>query len=142
MLAAARVFVLACVPDKEGGSDNLPTVIMEAMFAQVPVISTHLDGVPEMIENDKNGLLVPPGNPAAIAEAVARLLADLVCAEGLGRQGRAPAWKKFAVENTASKLKHLLVKQAGIRVPEAARKSDPTLPAPGFLARLGRFFDK
>ena len=58
LLAAARLFVLACVIEKDGGSDNLPTVIAEAMLAGVPVISTPLAGVPEMIEDGVDGVLV------------------------------------------------------------------------------------
>src|SRR4029077_11200104 len=78
LLAAAQLFVLACQPDSEGGSDNLPTVIAEAMLAGVPVISTPLAGVPEMIANGEDGVLVPVRDAAKLADTLAALLADPV----------------------------------------------------------------
>ena len=69
-LAEAHLFVLACVPEAGGGSDNLPTVIMEAMACGVPVISTRLAGVPEMIDDGEDGHLVAPRDPAALAGAM------------------------------------------------------------------------
>ena len=140
MLAAAQVFVLPCVPEKDGGSDNLPTVIMEAMLARVPVISTRLTGVPEMIDDSRDGLLVPPKNPAAIAETIEKVLADPAAAEALGQHGRVAAEEKFAVEKTTRALKHLLVERGRLDVPEAARDADPTLPFMGFADRMARFF--
>ena len=142
MLAEAHLFVLPCVLEKDGGSDNLPTVIMEAMLAGVPVISTPLAGVPEMIEHGRDGLLTPTKDPPALAQAMETLLADAATAERLGRQGRATAEEKFDVEKTTRVLKHLLVKVASVRVPESARKLDPELPAVGFFARWRRSLDK
>jgi glycosyltransferase involved in cell wall biosynthesis len=75
-LASAQVFALACQQDAEGGSDNLPTVIAEAMFAGLPCISTTIAGVPEMIEDGVNGMLVPPRNAAALADRMERLISD------------------------------------------------------------------
>ena len=111
MLAAAQVFVLACVPEKDGGSDNLPTVIMEAMLARTPVISTRLAGVPEMVADGQDGMLVPPKDPPALAEAMAKLLTDPAGAEILGQKGRISAEEKFAVQKTTRVLKHLLVRR-------------------------------
>jgi glycosyltransferase involved in cell wall biosynthesis len=142
MLAAAQIFVLACVLEKDGGSDNLPTVIMEAMLARTPVISTELAGVPEMITSGQDGLLVPPQNPSALADAIGKLLTDPVAAERLGQQGRLTAEAKFAVEKTTSVLKHLLVTRAGVPAPAAARQVDPSLPKPGPIKELLRFLDK
>lgn len=142
LLAEAQVFVLACVLEKDGGSDNLPTVIMEAMLARTPVISTELAGVPEMITSGEDGLLVPPQSPAVLAEAVGQLLADPVALERLGQQGRRTAEMKFAVEKTTAILKHLLATQARVPVPEAARQVDPSLPRPGLLQQLRQILDK
>jgi glycosyltransferase involved in cell wall biosynthesis len=136
MLAAAQLFVLACVPEKDGGSDNLPTVIMEAMLARTPVISTELAGVPEMITPGKDGLLVLPQNPVALAEAMAGLLADPSTAEYLGQQGRIIAEEKFAVDKTTSVLKHLLAAHAPLFIPAAARRLDPAIPVPSVISRL------
>ncbi|MDR3403019.1 MAG: glycosyltransferase family 4 protein [Chthoniobacter sp.] len=142
MLAAAQVFVLACVAEKEGGSDNLPTVIMEAMLARTPVVSTELAGVPEMIVSGQDGLLVPSQDPTALADAIGKLLADPAAAERLGQQGRVSAEAKFAVEKTTSVLKHLLVARIGVPVPPLARQLDPALPSRGFFHQLLQILDK
>ncbi len=126
-LAAAHVFVLACVPESGGGSDNLPTVIMEAMACGVPVISTRLAGVPEMIESGTDGVLVPPQEPAALAEALEQLLNDREEARRLGERGRRGAQEKFAIEKTTAALKHLLVEFAGVTPDDEARRNDPKL---------------
>ena len=69
-LAAANVFVLPSVIDPDGGMDNLPTVIMEAMATGLPVVSTNIGGIPEMIIENETGFLVQPGDAAAMADAI------------------------------------------------------------------------
>jgi len=127
-LAAAHVFALACVPDQDGGSDNLPTVIMEAMATGVPVVSTRIAGVPEMITDGVEGFLTEPRHPAAFADALERMLRDTAVAEHLGRQGRESALGKFSVEKTTRALKHLLVQHAPVIPPTAARAADREIP--------------
>jgi glycosyltransferase involved in cell wall biosynthesis len=128
LLAGAQLFVLACQPDGEGGSDNLPTVIAEAMLAGVPVISTPLAGVPEMIADGEDGVLVPVRDAAKLSGAIAALLADPVRLLALGARGRASAQTKFSIEHTTRQLKELLVRRARVAAPEAARVLDPSLP--------------
>jgi glycosyltransferase involved in cell wall biosynthesis len=107
-LARAQLFVLACQPDAEGGSDNLPTVIAEAMFTGVPCVSTQLAGVPEMIVDGESGLLVPPRDAAALAQAIERVLADAALAERLGAAGQQRARALFTIENSVRDLRALL----------------------------------
>src|SRR6202011_1130563 len=76
-LASARVFVLPSVIDSDGARDNLPTVIMEAMAAGLPVVSTSVGGIPEMVVHDKTGFLVPPGDATSLADAIERVIVDL-----------------------------------------------------------------
>jgi colanic acid/amylovoran biosynthesis glycosyltransferase len=128
LLAQAQLFVLPCVVEADGGSDNLPTVIIEAMLAGVPVISTRVAGVPEMISAGEDGLLTPPRDPAALAEAVEKVLADRALGERLATRARQSAVEKFSVETTVRDLQCLLIRQATIFVPEAARDHDSTLP--------------
>jgi glycosyltransferase involved in cell wall biosynthesis len=139
-LAAAQVFALACVPDAEGGSDNLPTVIMEAMAFGLPVVSTRLAGVPEMIEDGREGFLTEPHQPAAFADALEKLLRDPALAERCGAQGRASAVAKFSIETTTRELKHLLFLHAAITPPATALADDPQMVRPGTLARLANRF--
>lgn len=56
-MSKSDVFALACVNEREGGADNLPTVLMEAMDVGLPVISTRVAGVPEMVDDGKTGFL-------------------------------------------------------------------------------------
>jgi glycosyltransferase involved in cell wall biosynthesis len=88
--------------------DNLPTVIMEAMAAGLPVISTSLAGVPEMVEPGVTGKLVPPGDSAALAEAIDALLSDPAAARALGAKGRDLAAERFSVEANVRALAGIL----------------------------------
>jgi colanic acid/amylovoran biosynthesis glycosyltransferase len=119
-LAESQVFALACQPDEEGGSDNLPTVIAEAMFTGIPCISTNLAGVPEMIDDGVNGLLVPPRNATALADGLERLLIDRELADRIAQAGLASAKEKFSIEKSVRELRELLAKKA--------RVHDPTRP--------------
>ena len=135
LLATSHVFALASVPESGGGSDNLPTVIVEAMLAGMPVVSTRIAGIPEMITDGESGFLVSPKDAPALAAAIERLLADPLLANRLGARGRQFAEQNFAIEKTTGALKHLLVRRCGIRAPAAACEADPSL-ARGWLARL------
>jgi len=107
-LAHATIFALPCTRDADGGMDNLPTVIMEAMAAGLPVISTPLGGIPEMIEDGINGELIPERDPAALSAAIERLLDDPERARGFGSRGRQIAREKFSIETSARQLQALL----------------------------------
>ncbi len=68
------VFALACKADSNGDMDGIPVVLMEAMSQRVPVISTRLSGIPELVIHERTGLLAPPADPAMLAEQLHRLL--------------------------------------------------------------------
>jgi glycosyltransferase involved in cell wall biosynthesis len=80
---------------------------MEAMAAGLPVISTPLAGVPEMVDDGVNGVLVPERDPAALAVAIERLLDDSERARQLGERGRQIAREKFSIEESARQLQEL-----------------------------------
>jgi colanic acid/amylovoran biosynthesis glycosyltransferase len=103
-LAQTRVFALACATERDGGMDNLPTVLMEAMAAGVPCVSTRLAGVPEMVEHGVTGLLVGEREPAALAHAIGTLLRDEPLGRRMGEAGRRRAERLFAQETTANQL--------------------------------------
>ncbi len=107
-MTAARVFSLPCVIDAEGGMDNLPTVIMEAMASGLPVVSTALAGIPEMVEHRVTGELVPPRAPSAVADALERLLCAPEEARRLGENGRGAAAQKFSLERNVGALRAIL----------------------------------
>ncbi len=87
LLAAATVFVMPSVVDPDGGMDNLPTVIMEAMVAGLPVVSTSIGGIPEMVIQNETGFLVSPGDAAALAGAIEKMINDCLLARKLGQAG-------------------------------------------------------
>ncbi len=107
-LATATAFVLPCTRDADGGMDNLPTVIMEAMASGLPVISTPLAGIPEMVEPGVTGLLVPPDDPVALAAAIDGLLRQPAEARLLGARGRERAAEKFSIETNVRLLAAIL----------------------------------
>jgi len=106
-LAHATMFVLPCTREADGSMDNLPTVIMEAMAAGLPVISTPLGGIPEMVEPGVNGELAPERNPEALSAAIERLIAHPEQARSLGSRGREIAREKFSIETSARQLQRL-----------------------------------
>lgn len=112
-LRHASLFVLPCVTEADGGMDNLPTVILEAMEAELPVISTRLAAVPEMVEEGVTGLLVEERHPHALAEAMTTLLCDSDLRQRMGAAGRALAGERFAVEGTVAQLLSLVQEVVG-----------------------------
>jgi colanic acid/amylovoran biosynthesis glycosyltransferase len=106
-LAHATVFALPCTHEADGGMDNLPTVIMEAMAAGLPVISTPLGGIPEMVESGVTGELVPERDPTAFADAVEQMIENPERARRLGERGRQIAREKFSVEQSVRQLRAL-----------------------------------
>ncbi len=110
--ARSTLFVLPCTTEAEGGMDNLPTVIMEAMAAGLPIISTPLAGVPEMVQPGVTGELVPDRDPAALVRAIDALLAEPARAREMGARGRARAREKFAIEENVRALADILARSA------------------------------
>lgn len=103
----ADIFALACVVDGAGASDVFPTVILEAMANARPIVSTQLAGVPEMVNHEKNGFLVKPGDTAALAGALEKLLGSPEMRREFGQAGRAKIEREFQSTKTVSGLKVL-----------------------------------
>lgn len=117
LLGKAAIFALPCVTEAGGGSDVLPTVLMEAMAAALPCVSTRLAGVPEMVMENETGLLTNERDPAATAAALGRLLGDPAFARRLGQAGLALARRRFAKEITAAQLRLLLTGSGKVNGP-------------------------
>jgi len=103
-LAGASVFVLPSVVDAHGGMDNLPTVIMEAMATGLPVISTDVAGIPEMVVQNETGFLVRPGDAVALADAIKKVINDRSLAQKLGEAGYERAQELFSIEKNVRDL--------------------------------------
>jgi len=95
----ASMFVLPCVKSKDGNLDGIPNVLFEAMSMQVPVISTRVSAIPELINDNENGLLVTPNDPRTLAEAMEKLIDSPRLAHHLGQSGRKSVLAKFDVES-------------------------------------------
>jgi colanic acid/amylovoran biosynthesis glycosyltransferase len=104
LLSQARMFVLPCIKGSDGALDNLPTVIMEAMAAGLPVISTPLAGIPEMVEDGRSGILVPECDAHKLAHAMSRLLDSPDLAQQAGAEGRKLCLERFAISHTSVDL--------------------------------------
>ncbi len=103
-LAAGTVFVLPSVIGADGGMDNLPTVIMEAMATGLPVISTAIGGIPEMVIENETGILVPPNDAGALGRAIEKVIVDLSLAQRLGEKGQKRASELFSIDKNARSL--------------------------------------
>ena len=107
-LHEAALFVLPCITDARGDSDNLPTVIMEAMAAGLPVVSTPVAGIPEMVLEGASGFLVPQKSPDRLAEKMRLRLGNPPRGESLGQAGQARCREMFDVKSTCADLRALL----------------------------------
>ncbi|MEO0986352.1 MAG: glycosyltransferase [Cyanobacteria bacterium J06639_14] len=85
-------------------AEGVPVVLMEAMAAAVPVLTTRIAGVPELVEHGQSGWLVPPGDQQTLAESLAMLVDDADLRKRLGEAGRAKVAADFNVETEVKKL--------------------------------------
>jgi len=105
----ATLFALPCLVIDNGDRDGIPNVLVEAMAMRVPVISTDISGIPELIDNNVNGLLVPEKNALAMADAIEKLLINPALRQQLGDAGRARVCQDFDSQVTTLDLKDLFV---------------------------------
>ncbi len=101
VLAAYRradLFVLAAKVTADGDRDGLPNVLMEAQSQRLPCLATDVSGIPELIEDGATGMLVPPGDPRALALALADLIGDPARRRALGAAGERRVRSAFAMQ--------------------------------------------
>jgi glycosyltransferase involved in cell wall biosynthesis len=101
-LAETDIFVLPSF------AEGVPVVLMEAMAASVPVITTHVAGIPELIDDGLHGILTHPGDSASLAVAIDMLLTDPAKAETMGKAGREKVSRAFNITDEATWLAELL----------------------------------
>lgn len=100
----ASAFALACRVVGDGDRDGIPNVMVEAMAAGLPVVATTVSGIPELVEDGVDGLLVPPDDPAALADALWRVAKDPELAARLGAAGRRTVAERFDGDVMACRL--------------------------------------
>jgi glycosyltransferase involved in cell wall biosynthesis len=103
-LSRADVFALPCVKDKSGDQDGIPVVLMEAMAMELATLSTRLSGIPELIEDGRNGLLVSPEDARALADALQLLASDPAMRRQLGSAGRQTVIDHFNIHRSAEEM--------------------------------------
>jgi glycosyltransferase involved in cell wall biosynthesis len=108
LLAGASAFALACRIAADGDRDGIPNVLVEAMAAGVPVVSTSVSGIPELVTDGVDGLLVAPEDPVALAGALQRLASDRGLACRLGAAGRRTVATRFDGDALARELAALM----------------------------------
>jgi colanic acid/amylovoran biosynthesis glycosyltransferase len=88
-------------------AEGVPGVLMEAMAMEVPVVSTRITGIPELIEEEVTGLLVAPGRPDELADALERLIMDPSLGREMGARARQKVLREFNTDNSVRQLYEL-----------------------------------
>jgi len=107
LLADHDVFVLPSIVTESGQTEGLGTVLLEAMAAGIPVIGSAVGGIPDIITDGENGLLVPERSPEAIARAVLKIAADSDLRQRLTISAREDVNRRFSWEVIAGEFEQL-----------------------------------
>jgi glycosyltransferase involved in cell wall biosynthesis len=104
-VAASSVFALPIVSQQ--GADGLPNVLLEAMSAGRPIVASRVAGVPDVIDHEQHGLIVPERDPAALAAAINRLLDEPDAAARLGQAARQRIEQELTWAHTAERFEQV-----------------------------------
>ena len=140
-IQAADIFALASVIDAQGASDVFPTVILEAMASARPVVSTRLAGIPELVVDGETGVLVSPGDTAALTCALEQLLRDPELRLRFGRAGRARIEQHFRIEDTVAPLLKLFERTSTNSAKSSQHHASHTEAATGIAYLIDRWPD-
>lgn len=105
----ADLFIMPSIVDPAGDRDGIPTVILEALLHEVPVVATSVGGIEEVVRDGDTGCLVPAGDPPALAAAVRQLAAAPAQARRLAERGRERVRREFDPQTNARRLLDLIV---------------------------------
>lgn len=109
--ARAHAFALPCQVMADGDRDGFPNVLAEAMAMGVPIVSTRISGIPEMVDDGVHGLLVEPRDPLALADALGRVLGDPALHAALAAAARQRICERFDSRRTTVALRDLFLRQ-------------------------------
>lgn len=101
---SSDLFTLPCVVSATGDQDGIPVSLMEAMACQLPVVTTAVAGIPELVQHEQSGLLVRQADPSELADALERLITDPSLRRKLGEQARRVVLAEFQVQDTTARL--------------------------------------
>jgi glycosyltransferase involved in cell wall biosynthesis len=117
-LGRTDVFALTPRVTDDGDRDGIPNVLVEAMACALPVVTTDVGGVPELVDDGATGLVVPSGSPERVADALAALLASAELRRRLGAAARRRVEDDYDVDAAAGRLRGLYgLAPAAERVP-------------------------
>jgi len=105
---AANIFVSPSIETSAGDVDGVPTVVIEAAMAKLPIISTNAGGITDFIEDGVTGLIIEQKNPQAIANSVEKLLLNKSLADKLAQNAYTKAVKMFDITKNVDQLESLL----------------------------------
>lgn len=108
ILSKASLFLMPCVTTSSGDMDGIPVAMMEAMACRVPVVSTRISGIPELIEHNVSGFLVPEKDVEALADILKDALADIDRLAQLGEKARQHVCAEFDIRKNAAGLRELI----------------------------------
>jgi glycosyltransferase involved in cell wall biosynthesis len=115
LMARARVLAAPCLAAHDGNQDALPTVMLEALGAGLPIVSTPVGGVPEIVEHGVEGLIVPEGDAQALADSLGRFLVDDALFLRCSAACLPKAARRFDRRETAGELLEIFRRSAGAR---------------------------
>jgi len=107
-----NIFILPCIEARNGDRDGIPVSLMEAMALGVPAISTHISGIPELIKNEFNGILIPPKNSKTLSEAIIKLKNDLYLFKKISKNSPIIIKKHFNIKKNIKKLIKIFTENA------------------------------
>jgi len=113
-LAAADIAVVPSVVDRAGNVDGLPNSLLEALAAGLPVVATRVAGIPDVVEDGVNGLLVPEKDPGALAAALRQLADSPEQRTRLGREARQTAISRLSWEAAARTFEECYAQAAAL----------------------------
>lgn len=105
---SAHLYVLPCIIGTDGNREGLPVSIVEALACGLPVVTTPVTGIPEVVHDRHNGLIIPPGDSEILATAIETLIRDPALYEQLRRNARPSVAARFDRRETAAVLHELL----------------------------------
>lgn len=105
----STIFALPCRIAEDGDRDGIPNVLAEAMATGLPVVSTDISGIPELVTNGSNGFLVPQKDATALALALEKLMSNVALRQQMGAKARARVCEIFDSKKNTAELKTLFL---------------------------------
>ena len=109
LYAKADIFALPCKITEDGDRDGIPNVLLEAMAMEVPVVSTDISGISELIEHKVNGILIPEKDPKALAQELEHLLTQPQLVQQIKKASRNKVLQQFSLDQNIKQIKDLFL---------------------------------